>query len=414
MKRRTLFKVLGTSALIGTFYSLWRGIRYPRLSYERYPLPDVFESDSLCLFLKDCFVSQGHRFFNNYADTNDIVFIRAFVPEPTIQINRSSKEQTLLINNISPDATLFLKGANSKLKKNAKEITHGITRVIRIPIIDQPIFLHWKLPRHESYEFATIGDTGGADELGWCIKRAHQLGVKFFIHLGDFSYQASDYETAIEQFVKAPLPCYITIGNHDFNDDGLIVDKFLADLGPLNHSFNIQNIRFANIDTAASFLPISGGKRADLMRALMDDKKEYDDTVAFTHRPFFDPRPEEDHDFGNVFEKKWFVKCLKIAKIDTIIAGHIHNFFDTESEDIRILISGQGLAHEDLIHKRQVAKMLIGNITQRKKVVYRAEPLAMPFEFHCHPYVIKNWHDNDNVKPTDRVDRFCKSTKENT
>ncbi len=391
MKRRTLLKAFaGIGCLAGIPYSLWRGVRYPRLSLESQPLDYTLKTDDIALELIDCFASNSHRFFSAYADASNIIFLRAFAPEPKIIVARSDKTQTLVINNISTEAIL-----HSKIP--IQEITVGITRVIEIPAQIEALAIEWKFPEHESYEFATIGDTGGAEELGWCIHRAHELGAKFFIHLGDFNYQASDYDTSVEQFVKAPLPCYITIGNHDFHDNGLIVDKFLKDIGPLNHTFNLQAVRYINVDTAASFLPVSGGKRADMMNALSKDKQVYDDTVTFTHRPFYDPRPGEDHDFGNVFEKKWFVKSLKQSNIDTILAGHIHNFFDTESEGIRILIAGQGLGHEDLIHKRQVAKMLVGRVSRGQKVVYRTEDLSMPFEMHCHPHASKWRSDNDDT-----------------
>ena len=213
-------------------------------------------------------------------------------------------------------------------------------------------------------------------------------------------------ESAIKQFTNAPMPCYITVGNHDFHDDGLIVDKFLDDIGPLNHAFTIQNLRYVNIDTAASFMPVSGGKRATLVKSLVKDTHEYDDTVTFTHRSFYDPRPDEDHDFGNVWEKNWFVESLKRAKINTLLAGHIHSYFDTTSEDIRIIIAGQGLGHEDLIYKKQVAKIVVGKVSAGQAVEYRTEDLAMPIELHCHPY-IGDWRKDNDDPFAKKINTLC-------
>ena len=407
MKRRTILKSIGLTCLIGIPYSLWRGVRYPRLSLETPPLPNTLEYNDTALKLTDCFISKNQSTHNKHANDSQSLFLRAFAPEPMITVKRTEKSQTILINNISPEAIL-----SSQVKLN--EQIKGITRIIEIPQTSEPLLIQWKFPEHTQYEFAAIGDSGGADELGWCIERAQQFKVKFFLHLGDFHYQASDYDSAMKLFFNAPMPCYITIGNHDFHDDGLIVDKYLDDIGPLNHTFTLQNIRYVNIDTAASFLPVSGGKRAKLMKALIADKHDYDDTVLFTHRPFYDPRPGEDHDFGNVFEKKWFVKGIKKAKVSTLLAGHIHEFHDTTSEGIRLLIAGQGLGHEDLIHKRQVAKLLIGKVNQGTTVDYRTEELAMPLELHCHPHVSKwrkenraQWHKKNDVDFVEKMNTLC-------
>ena len=399
MKRRIFLKSAAVACLIGIPYSLWRGVRYPRLSLETPPLPNTVKQKDTVLKLTDCFVSKSQIIYNQHANDSISIYLRAFAPEPIIEIKQTQIQQKILVNNISPDAVL-----NSSIKLN--EEIHGINRIIDIPAISKPAPIQWSLPELAEYEFASIGDSGGSDELNWCIERAQQFNVKFFLHLGDFHYQASDYDSAMKLFFNAPMPCYVTIGNHDFHDNGLIVDKYLDDIGPLNHTFTLQNIRYVNIDTAASFLPVSGGKRAALMKALIADKHNYDDTVLFTHRPFYDPRPGEDHDFGNIFEKKWFVKGIKKAKINTLLAGHIHGFHDAISEDIRLLIAGQGLGHEDLIHQRQVAKLLIGKVTKGQPVDYRTEELAMPFDVHCHPHVSR-WRKKNNTDFAKKINNLC-------
>lgn len=398
-KRRIFLKTAALACLFGIPYSLWRGVRYPRLSLETPPLPDTIEKKDTALKLTDCFVSKNQVIHNQYANDSISLYLRAFAPEPIIEIKQTQAPQKILVNNISPEAVL-----TSPVKLN--EEIHGITRIIHLPATSTPMSIQWTLPQLAEYEFASIGDSGGSDELSWCIERAKQFNVKFFLHLGDFHYQASDYDSAMKLFFNAPMPCYVTIGNHDFHDNGLIVDKYLDDIGPLNHTFTLQNIRYVNIDTAASFLPVSGGKRAALMKALIADKHNYDDTVLFTHRPFYDPRPGEDHDFGNIFEKKWFVKGIKEAKINTLLAGHIHGFHDTTSEGIRLIIAGQGLGHEDLIYQHQVAKLLIGKVSQGTTVDYRTEELSMPFESHCHPHASK-WRKKGDTDFAKKINQLC-------
>ena len=110
---------------------------------------------------------------------------------------------------------------------------------------DKDVELHWQVPFKDEFTFASIGDSGGNHELSWCLKRSAELGAEFLLHLGDFNYQDGDYERAIDLFHNAPIPCYITIGNHDFHDSGLLHHQFTDYLGPFNSVFSLGNVRFS-------------------------------------------------------------------------------------------------------------------------------------------------------------------------
>lgn len=100
------------------------------------------------------------------------------------------------------------------------------------------------------------------------------------------------------------------------------------------------------------------------------------------------------------------MKSLKLAKIHTILAGHIHSYFDTSSEGLRIIIAGQGIGHEDLLHHRLVSKIVVGKVTPGQAVEYRAEELAMPFELHCHAYVSK-WREKNDSAFAKKINTLC-------
>jgi len=159
MKRRIFLKSFGLASLIGLSYSLWRGVRYPRLSWETHPVADTFKTDDLELKLTDCIVSKNQISHNPHANETQAAWLRAYAPEPIIEITQA-KQQSILINNISPESQLTSSAA-------VKESIHGITRIIELPQSDQPIVLQWQLPEMQDYQFATIGDSGGADELVW-------------------------------------------------------------------------------------------------------------------------------------------------------------------------------------------------------------------------------------------------------
>ena len=68
------------------------------------------------------------------------------------------------------------------------------------------------------------------------------------------------------------------------------------------------------------------------------------------------------------------------------MAGHIHIKDEFEDGDVRTLVSGQGLAHADLIVDHPIAEILLGDVTpDQERVVYSWAPINMPLEAHCNP-----------------------------
>lgn len=236
-----------------------------------------------------------------------------------------------------------------------------------------------------TYQFAAIGDTGGGQELAWCINRAKQLGARFLLHLGDFNYQAGDYDSAISLLNNAPLPCFVSVGNHDFHDNGLIYPQFLQEIGPLNHQFSIGKTRFINLDTAANTLPFSAGHRGRLLQTAVDEKNLFNDTVAFTHRPLHDPIDDGTDSVGSKGERDWLVTKLKEANISTLLSGHLHVFDRRMALGIDNIIVGQGLGHQDLITNSDHSRIAIGQVSEDGAVSYQFPNLAMPMGMHCHP-----------------------------
>lgn len=384
LSRRALLKLGGLGAAATALYSYYRGIRFPMLSWE----PTALKSHAT--------VNDVDITFTDLIQTSDdgaSIRFRAYAPEPTLNlVSQEQKRLSITVNNIAPDATLnILNGEYSDLKEDIQ----GITRRLELSLnASQAISLKWSLAPIDDYTFAAIGDSGGDKELGWCIQRAHELGARFLLHLGDFNYQKGDYDNAIEQFNQAPLPCYISIGNHDFNESGLIYQQFLNEIGPLNNAFSIGKTRFINLDTAASVLPFSGGLRGQLMQQLIADEATYADSVVFTHRPLHDPMPlhvrEEygDHDIGSDGERDWLINSLKKINATTMLCGHIHIFNRTTFRGIDNIIVGQGLGHQDLmVNDINQSKMALGHVDQEGKVRYTFPPLAMPMELHCHPRI---------------------------
>lgn len=368
--------ILAGSAAFGV-YAYQRGLRYPRLGFEHRALPDHLSSGSISIALQ-------HAIFSSRATQTDKIGVRAIAPEPEVTLHASDGETlNLQISNLSPAAKLAISG-NPKV--SVFEEIHGTKRTLAIKFSgNQIIKLSWRLAEQEGAYFAVIGDTGGGLELEWLLHRAEQLGAQFLLHLGDFNYGENEYDRAIQLFEASPFPCYVSIGNHDYNDSGLIYQQFLQQIGPMNHAFSLAGTRFVNLDSAVDFFPASAGRRGDLFDNLQLDQTKYFDQVVFTHRPFKDPRAGRDHVIGGVGEIAWLHKKVVALGAQEILTGHVHRSAELDFEGLQQWTVGEGLGFQDIAHQKQVATMLMGTVELGKKVVYQWHAINMPWASHTSP-----------------------------
>jgi hypothetical protein len=359
--------VLGSSALI-----LNKGLRYPPPQF----IPDIAPTGS---FSTDGGAVQVDSIGAIFQQRNgDRLEFRAFTPEPefTLQVPGESQWQ-IEVQNIHPEAELI--SSDPSLVENV----NGLTRIISGSGGETQF--RWRFPESETYRFAAIGDTGGGVELRWVLKRAHMLGADFVLLLGDFVYGPGEYLGAVDAFDTAMVPTYVAIGNHDFYE-GLnsIHHLFRRHIGPRNAVFDLGGVRFINVDTAAGFFPADAGVRGEFLRALKP-ADELKDIVLFTHKPLADPLTERDHRISGL-EYDFLHGEFSRLGVKTLLAGHIHIKEDFQDGAIRTIITGQGLAHADLIVDRPIAEILLGDVSPgSSKVDYHWAPLDMPFAAHCSP-----------------------------
>jgi len=401
-------KILQAAALTGfalAGYSFNRGIRLPTLHWgpidlaKRFKINAVGEAAVTDLILTSTQPEQHASF-------------RAYAPEPKLTLEISQPGEYIIgVGNIAQDSVL-----NATDNANIIEQKNGINRTLTINArAKELIDLSWVSPKLESYTFASIGDTGGSDELAWCLKRAHDLNARFLLHLGDFNYQPGDYQETIRLFRNSPIPVYVSIGNHDFHTDGAIYGDFIQEIGPLNNSFAIGNTRFVNIDTAANILPYGAGQRGTMLQALAGESG-FADTVAFTHRPLHDPLENSHHDIGSDGERDWLIEQLKNANVNTLLSGHIHIFDRRNFDGIDNIIAGQGLGHQDLIvNDNKHSKMVLGSVDSQGKVSYQTAPLLMPMKLHCHPRidpVKQSLLESDHAQLIQQINTQCEHNRQ--
>lgn len=376
--RRQLL-LAGATLGFGTF-AYKQGLRYPRLGFEPENPATKIVSTLAQLELTACI----------YTGQDAPIAIRAIAPEPQIAITFSrGGELRMTLNNIAVNAILSINGQGIN---TVDENIDGISRQLTIRADStRKVVLAWHLPNRDGYKFAVIADTGGGSELDWCLARAHKLEAQFLLHLGDFNYTNKDatphnrtdeYKLSIQKFSQSPLPVYISIGNHDFNQNGLVYQQFLNQLGPMNDAFELGGTRFVNMDTAADFLPASSGNRGQLIRQLHHSDQPYDDQLFFTHKPMQDPRPGEDHAIGNEREIVWLREQMNSLGCSTLFNGHVHHSDERDVEGIHQWTVGEGLGHEDIVHKRRVSKLVVGQIERGQKARYSWHSLDMPWALH--------------------------------
>jgi len=401
--RRKILIGAGLSSLGLGSYIYSRGLRLPTLHLDPLAPNNTFSlSDGTQVIGSDVIQTPNRA----ESPLTQHGHFRAFAPQPTLTlISSESTRVTFTIDNVSPEAELQTgiqhDAINEQISKTSRQLSIELKA-------NQTVDLAWQLSKLNEYTFASIGDTGGDKELDWCIERAAQLGAKFLLHLGDFNYQEGDYDRSVQAFNNSPIPVYVSIGNHDFHDDGAIYPQFLREIGPLNNTFNIGKTRFANIDTAANVLPYAAGQRGAMFKRMMSDAN-YTDTVCFTHCPLHDPDPESHHDMGSAGERDWLINAMKKVGAKTLLSGHIHIYHRSEFNGIDNIIAGQGLGHQDLLINADASKMVLGHVDQNGAVSYTAEPLAMPLEAHCHPRIdpvkesLRGGEHSELVKILDKV-----------
>jgi len=365
-------QILTSGALLTTLglYSYHRGLRYPRLSFEHRMPDSELAIPGLEMRLKDCITINTNK-------------MRAIAPEPSISLTTKHGSYSFELINLANNAILQFEIDGNGI---VDEEINGTQRIIHIKsAADQHVTLKWSLPVDDGFEFAVMGDTGGGSELVWTLKRAHQLGAQFLLHLGDFNYSEGEYAQAVELFNKAQLPCYISIGNHDFHDNGLIYHTFLEQLGPMNHVFELAGTRFINIDTAADFWPAHAGLRGKLFDTLKSTEPFNGEQIVFTHRPLKDPRPHDDHEIGGIGAIDWLTKQCQELEINTFMNGHVHHSAELDFQGIRQLTIGEGLGHENLVLQKQVAQIMLTKVEPGKKLAHKWVDLNMPWSEHQSP-----------------------------
>ena len=369
LHRRRFLAVAGLSALGGAFgYGYIKGVRYPRLHLTPDAAPTAAEREGIKV------QAQGAVFQN--ITTDGTFRFRAFVPEPQIEVQaRRGTRWRLILENVHPDSTLVTDSSESNLNEQRDNLLRVLAGEAETDTMWQ---FGWMFPKPDAFRFTIIGDTGGGTELDWVLQRSMALGADFILHLGDFYYDSGDLERAAGALNEINIPTFAAIGNHDFRVGWRpVYERFTRLIGPRNSSFRLGGIQFLNLDTATDFWPADRGERTHLLSKfpIGEQNASIRDFIVFTHRPLTE--------VNGLGEASWLRKKLLDRGMKTLMAGHLHIKDELDDEGLYTYISGQGLAHADLIVDRPIAKILLADVAPGEPVKYRWIPLKMPFGLHC-------------------------------
>jgi hypothetical protein len=106
-------------------------------------------------------------------------------------------------------------------------------------------------------------------------------------------------------------------------------------------------------------------------------------------------------------EDDWLYQQLVQRGVRHIINGHIHISTEFDDRHIRTYISGQGLAHADIIGRRLQARILVGNVEPGIPVTYQWADLNMPFEAHCNERLHKILGSDDYADQLEPLKAAC-------
>jgi len=372
-----------------------KGVRYPPVQFEPATRPVTAHAASGSMITAQGAYAQ--------AVDGDLVRLRAFAMEPEITVTPGAFE--LRVENIHPESEMSIAGP----AQGISESRHGLTRILT-GTSSGVTRLQWRFPRPERFRFAAIGDTGGGRELAWAIQRAHALGAEFLIHLGDFNYVDGDFERSVRNLNAASIPTFAAIGNHDFHDGWRSVHGYFTRyIGPRNSVFRLGRVRFVNLDTAADSIPPYRGERARLLADLAPARPD-SPLVVFTHRPFSKIKGQDDwpqdHNVRGPGEAAWIRRQLVDHGVTELLAGHVHINAELLDSGIKTYITGQGLAHADLIVGHQTARILLGE-ADGTSVSYRWAPLAMPVSYHCNPRAWRVFEVHENPALLRQLETLC-------
>lgn len=214
--------------------------------------------------------------------------------------------------------------------------------------------------------FAVIGDRtyshsvdfSGDDIHAKLMAEVQDQQPEFIITVGDMieGYNANDFviEMMWDEYFNLlegiTTPIYFTPGNHDiqtYQDEAIYKKR----VGEPFYSFNHNNIHIIVLDNSRweAGKQLLEKKQYDWLKAdLAGNAQEL--TFVFCHQPFWDATLEDNHPTDSLHQ------LLQANKVDYVISGHYHTYFETKYDGIGYVIAGRSGGGSTLHLKQYIPK----------------------------------------------------------
>lgn len=191
------------------------------------------------------------------------------------------------------------------------------------------------------FDFYVIGDNRSYHKvMKEVFLQSNQERPLFIFHTGDLVKSATP-ESMLEHedfSLKASVPYFTAIGNHDLDEDNK-ADDYLKLFGPTYYRFSYAGVLFIVLDNSEGFISF---KQLNWLEDQLEDVSKFRRVIVFAHQPPLDPRRGRHHGMKPIIGGSYFlIKKLKKAHPNLLfICGHIHSYYDFRVNDIHVVISG--------------------------------------------------------------------------
>ena len=233
------------------------------------------------------------------------------------------------------------------------------------------------------FTFVVVGDTRSKGTFESLTESIGKVDPTFVVILGDWVNGGSPEEHALFRMeaTKYDLDCPVlfTPGNHDVDPAGYPLERFEAEYGPRNFSFEYRNNLFIFISHLDS--RFSNAESLAYLRSLQQPALEkYDNRFVFTHIP---PWVSPDIKKRHTKDENELMQICEELNIDYFIAGDFHGYNRTLRDGVEYIVTGGGGAHLHETTGKQfhhAIALTIDNHMVSEKII----PQAANFE-------IENW-----------------------
>jgi len=213
------------------------------------------------------------------------------------------------------------------------------------PLVDPP-----QCPSDTTWNFVVIGDTRANPEIYRMnietINRLSPVPALFF-HTGDMvtmpdSSMEWEIHEEITGMLKSDIQKFFVVGNHDLSDvpDNMDLQHIVGRNQSFYYATRINNTLMILFNTETSDFELTAETLwLEEQLLLADADPDIDHIMIFMHHPVF---PQGHHQGENLVNADELHQLFVEYGVELVFAGHEHQFFINEFDNVTYVITGGG------------------------------------------------------------------------